>query len=555
VIDRAGELLDFAVRTWPAAWPVLVVLLIAECVARSRYRDVPRRVLRNVLRGSRWSPLLVALVSLIVTLAVFAYRGEPMPHSPDDFGHLLVADTLAEGRLANPPHPLWQHFEAVIALQRPTYASPYPIGNGVLYLIGRAVTGIPMAGAWLASALAAALTVWAARGFMTPGWSLLAGLVIALHPTFTWFNTAYHNGSLAACGGALLLGAAARLCRKAETRHAIIGACGMVILMHTRPYEGFFFTLGIALMVVVSCRRLFVPLPAAAIVAAGLALVALHNHAVTGSVFTFPHTAYDHQYLAAPNFVWQKARPVPVIVNAEMRDFNKVYSGYYRRIGQPGGVYEVLFVSKLSRIRDAVYPEGMSMLFLTPLAILPWSLRRRRTRRLLGVLAVFLIAPFAMVWWVSPQYLAPAATLMAILWVLLARELAARFRSRGATLVLALLLFGVLGGVVSAIETAHLPQQGIESQRRALAARLERIPGKHLILVPDTMRGCVANGADLDGARVIWARELGDDRALLAYYRDRQVWRVGWVEKQLSVVSCRLSVTPRPGENSQTTDH
>lgn len=535
MIDRAGELLDFAVRTWPAAWPVLVVLLIAECVARSRYRDLPRRFLRQMLRASRRSALLVALVSLIVTLAVFAYRGEPMPHSPDDFGHLLVADTLAEGRLANPPHPLWQHFEAVIALQRPTYASPYPIGNGVLYALGRAVTGIPMAGAWLASALAAALTVWAARGFMTPAWSLLAGLVIALHPTFTWFNTSYHNGSLAACGGALLLGAAARLCRTAETRHAVIGASGIVLLMHTRPYEGFFFTLGVAAVVVVSCRRLFLPLPAVVIVAAGLALVALHNRAVTGSVFTFPHSAYDRQYLAAPNFVWQKVRPVPVIANAEMRDFNRVYSGYYRRIAQPGGVYEVLFVSKLSRIRDAVYPEGLSLLFLAPLAILPWSLRRRNTRRLLGILGVFLIAPFAMTWWVSPQYLAPAATLMAILWTLLARELAARFRARGATLVLALLLFGIVGGIVSAIDTAHLPREGIELQRRAVTAQLERLPGKHLILVPETMRGCIANGADLQGARVIWARELGDERALLAYYRERRVWRVGWVGGRLGV--------------------
>lgn len=526
MIDRAGELLDFAVRFWPVAWPAIVVLLLAGRVARSRYRDVPRRMLRAVLRGSRRSPLVAALVSLVVTLAVFAYRGEPMPHSPDDFGHLLVAETLAEGRLANPPHPLGRHFETLIALQRPTYASPYPIGSGLLYAIGKAATGIPMAGAWLASALAAALTVWAARGFMTPGWSLLAGLLFALHPTVTWWSTSYHNGSLAACGGALLLGGAARLCRKAETRSAVLGACGIVILMHTRPYEGLFFALGVALMVVVSCRRVFVPLPAVAIVLAGLALVALHNRAVTGSVFTFPHSEYDRQYLTAPNFLWQQARPEPVIANEEMRSFNKVYSGYYRRIFQPGGVWEVLVVSKLSRMRDAVFPEGVSLLFLVPLAILPFSLRRRRTRRLLGVLAVSLIAPFAMVWWVSPQYLAPIAALLAILWVLLARELVARFPSHGATIVLALLLFGLVNATQAAVETAHLPRPGIEKERRALAAQLERIPGKHLILVPESVHGAISNHADLDGSRVIWARDLGDNRALLTYYRERMVWRL-----------------------------
>jgi hypothetical protein len=560
VIDRAGELLDFAVRYWPVAWPAIVVLLLAGRVARSRYRDVPRRILRTVLRtvlpGSRRSPLVAALVSLIVTLAVFAYRGEPMPHSPDDFGHLLVADTLAHGRLANPPHPLGRHFETLIALQRPTYASPYPIGSGVLYAIGKAVTGIPMAGVWLASALAAALTVWAARGFLTPGWSLLAGLLFALHPTVTWWSTSYHNGSLAACGGALLLGAAARLCRKAETRSAVLGACGIVILMHTRPYEGLFFTLGVALVLLVSCRRFFFPLPAMAIVLAGLALVALHNRAVTGSVFTFPHTEYDRQYLTAPNFLWQQPRPEPVIANEEMRSFNKVYSGYYRRIFQPGGVWEVLVVSKLSRIRDAVFPDGVNLLFLAPLAILPFSLRRRRTRRLLAVLAVSLIAPFAMVWWVSPQYLAPIAALLAILWTLLARELVARFPSHGATIVLALLVFGAINATQAAVETAHLPRLGIEPARRRLAEQLERIPGKHLILVPESIHGAVSNHADIDRSRVIWARDLGDNRALLAYYRGRMVWRLV-SGPPLSVVRCQLSVSSRPAETPRqpTTDN
>jgi hypothetical protein len=38
----------------------------------------------------------------------------------------------------------------------------------------------------------------------------------------------------------------------------------------------------------------------------------------------------------------------------------------------------------------------------------------------------------------------------------------------------------------------------------------------------------VYNEADIDGARVVWAREMGpaEDAALLGHFSDRRVWRV-----------------------------
>src|SRR5216684_5677232 len=73
-----------------------------------------------------------------------------------------------------------------------------------------------------------------------------------------------------------------------------------------------------------------------------------------------------------------------------------------------------------------------------------------------------------------------------------------------------------------------------DPSRVAIAENLQRTPGKHLIMVRydkdsnnhNIHDEWVYNGAEIDNAKVLWARELDAEQnaKLLAYFKDRQIW-------------------------------
>ncbi len=76
-----------------------------------------------------WCMLLLAVLPVALRLLLLPNHPVPSPDIYDEFGHLLVADTLRHLRMANPVHPLHQFFETFFVLQEPTYSSIYPIGQ------------------------------------------------------------------------------------------------------------------------------------------------------------------------------------------------------------------------------------------------------------------------------------------------------------------------------------------------------------------------------------------------------------------------------------------
>lgn len=223
------------------AWTVLLVLLLALGL---RFQSR----LCQFAAHTRRCMLAMGALPVVLRLAMLGQAPAPLPHTPDDFSYLLSADRLAHFRLANPPHPMHRFFETNFVLQEPTYSSIYPLGQGLVLAFGQIVFHQPWAGILLAAGLFSALCYWMLRGWVSPGWALVGGLlpVAVFGPLEYWMNT-YWGGSLAAAGGCLIFGALPRLKLCARNRDAALLGLGFGVEWLTRPFETLLLAVCVAL--------------------------------------------------------------------------------------------------------------------------------------------------------------------------------------------------------------------------------------------------------------------------------------------------------------------
>jgi len=95
------------------------------------------------------------------------------------------------------------------------------------------------------------------------------------------------------------------------------------------------------------------------------------------------------------------------------------------------------------------------------------------------------------------------------------------------------------------------------TERSRVQSQMERIPGRHLLLVHyrpdhDYMQGWVYNGADIDDSRIVWANDMGweKNQELIEYFKDRDVWIVDPDQFPASISRC-----PSPGSRCQGNDY
>jgi hypothetical protein len=505
------------------------LLLGAWYFARGRTAKQPvwERWLAKVSRPG-WRGLLIAtLFPLVIRVALLPVFKPPVPYITDEFAYVLAGDTYAHGRLTNPQHPLWKYFDSLNILVRPTYAAKYPPGQGLFLAAGQVLFHNQWFGVWLSVGLMCGSIFWMLEGFLGAKWGLFGALLAGLRFGIAgyWMNS-YWGGAVAGAAGALVLGAAAR-------GNGFVFGVGAVMLAISRPVEGMLFCVP-ALFILwrkAGGTRRFVAIAAKAslVILIGLAGISYQNWRVTGDPLRLPYLEHAQRYQATPAFVWNKFRK-DIIYLDPFLELN------YAK-------YEVEFVSLPFIPRMLIKIWQTWLFFLGPALLLPFLFvpplwRDRRLRLLWPVLACVPLIIFLQTWF-FPHYIAPFTCVFLAFSVQAFRYLKLRWGAFATELPLVICMTVACGTFLNATQRRHYtftspPEWCCMNTRpwerdEAIAA-VEKSPGPQLLIVRYTLHeplpAWVYNPADIDSARVIFARDYGacGNQELLRYYANRKKW-------------------------------
>jgi hypothetical protein len=518
----------------------LAALLVCLVLA-SRIEPQARRL------AERTGLCMLVLAALPVALRLLLLPNHSIPSAnvADDFSYLLLADTLSHFRLANPPHPLHQFFETFFVLQEPSYSSIFPLGQGFALALGRAVFGHPWAGVALSVAAFCASCYWMLRAWTTPGWALAGGLLAAFQfgPLNQWMNS-FWGGAVSATAGCLVFGSLPRLRDSGRTRDAVFLGMGLGLQLITRPYESVLLTLSVMLFFLPVLRdwRKFTRTAAVVTltVIPAIAVTLLHNKQVTSSWTTLPYALSRYQY-GVPATLTIQPNPIP------HRELTREQQLDYELQSEIHGKGTDTVRTYLERLASRV--RYYRFFFLAPLYLaVPFFLVTLRQFRFLWIaLSILVFALGANFYpYFYPHYIA-AVTCLFVLVSVAGLERLSKLSVRGwpagrdaARLIFFLCVahflfwygahaFGDERGLIQ-YETWDAINHGDPEGRIAINNQLGQVPGKHLVFVryyrQHSFQEWVYNTADIDRARVVWARDLGssENDKLRAYYRDRAAW-------------------------------
>ena len=529
----------------------LIIGVLALAAARWKFwthhlGQVERQLTRLASRPRRCLAVLF-LSSIAIRLALLPLIPVPKPLYHDEFSYLFGADTFAAGRLTNPLPPVPAAFETIHVNTGPTWQSMYLPGTSLALAAGEKLGLAWLAVLFITAAFCASI-YWMVSAWLPRRYALIAAsiAILVVYNGNWWFDNYFCLG-LPCLGGALVLGSVPRVLRSRRLDSAGLLGLGLVILMLTRPYEGFVFSLPLVLVLAWSMRRRRWQAIAAraavilAMVGSAFAWLCYYNARGTGHALLFPYMLNYRDYHITGPFLFSRMRPIPHYDVESMRRFytNWEIPEHYWAASHP-----LTFLSTKIEVYYQSFLFGFGALLLLGLAIVALhSLRRRRVRLFAAPLlafAAFALELVIMGWYPFPQYGAAASSLF---FLLIAFGLYALRRirlprwsrdgvalSRGvafAEIVIALSLFWKVWLYAS------VPPQPLNTsvERPRIEGILEREPGRQLCLVRYSAghvprEEWIFNQANLARADIVWARSLTPetDEKLIEAFPNRRVW-------------------------------
>ena len=541
---------------------LLVVLMFALAFVFPRLGDrwfAPfEHWFARLARRRHLSVLVVGAATLGIRLVLLPALPVPDPAVHDEFSYLLAADTFSHGRVSNPTHPMWIHFETFHENQKPTYVSMYYPAQGLFLALGQLAFGHPFWGVWLSSGLMCAAICWMLQGWLPPLWALFGGLLAVIRlGTFSYWMNSYWGGSVAALGGALVLGALPRIKRDQRVRDTLLMSIGFAIVANSRPYEGIFLFIpvitGLLLLMFrskatsqVYLRRIVLPLGLLLCATGGA--MAWYFFRTTGSPFRTPFQVNVATYNPVPYFPWQTLKAVPAYHHPVMQKF---YLQWWMQQYELGHLHPVVLLLLKSCVFWLFFIGPIFTLLLFALCfVLPYGVSfrwlSRRTLFLLLVCGSVLLGSLLPVYF-NPHYAAPITCAIYAL-LLTAMQNVRRWKIRGNPVGIAIirfvptvaLLMLALCALAPKIRASRVPTLAtwyspviVNSYRAGVVSQLTKEPGLHLVLVrysPDhaPITEWVFNDADINHSKIVWARDIGAERnqELLGYFQDRKVWLI-----------------------------
>jgi hypothetical protein len=273
-------------------------------------------------------------------------------------------------------------------------------------------------------------------------------------------------------------------------------------------------------------------LPVLLVLALTASAMFFYNYNVTGSPFRMPYQVHEQAYSVAPLFLWENPKPEPFYRHEVIRRFQVEFALYQFLLQR-----QSLLRLALSAIWKTA---GLWAFYVGPALTIPLFALPRvvRNRWMCFALLTCSLLLSALLWetWFQPHYAAPVTCLVFLLLVQAMRHCYFfRWRGRpvGPTLFHAIPAVSILLAGLSLNPGWRPPPDKWQLKRAGILQRLQQDERLHLVVVrygPSHLphHEWVYNGADIDRAKVVWAREMDDEEneKLLKYFRNRCAWLV-----------------------------